>query len=74
MDTIKKILTILGIFILTIFIFVIVNEIFLTIYLSFNGLEFSDFYSLKFSIYTLVGMLGVSMYIICSKLNKLIKK
>ncbi len=63
----KKFLKVLGIFILTIIMFLLIDTLFLYLYLSWNVLEYNIIYSIHSSIYTLAGLLGVCTYLLYSK-------
>jgi hypothetical protein len=63
----KKFLKVLGIFILTIIMFLLIDTLFLYLYLSWNVLEYNMIYSIRSSIYTLAGLLGVCTYLLYSK-------
>ncbi len=63
----KKFLKVLGIFILTIIIFLLVDNLFLWLYLYLCVLEYNIIYVIYSSICTLAGLLGVCTYLLYSK-------
>ena len=60
----KKLITMVGIYLLTAISVFLVHNIFLVIYYNIHELEFDSVIS---GIYTVVGLIGVCTYIICKR-------
>ena len=67
MNNIKKILMIVFVFILSIAIIMVLSNILLFLLIACTGLEYSDYYSIISSIYTVGGIIGVFMYVYAKK-------
>lgn len=67
MNILKRLMMMVFIFVLTILVIMIIDNVLLSLYLGCTGLDYNNYYALTSSIYTIGGLIGIFMYIIYKK-------